>query len=90
MQNDLVLFFVSTSGGFFAIHGLQGVLTLGLPVEGAFVLASITAPSGQANLVAPAPPPVPGVTGFTFVLHPIFVNGASAFAGSPSAFTLVQ
>jgi hypothetical protein len=89
-QNDVVLFFASQSGGFWSIAGLQGVLTFGLPVQGAFLLTAITTPSGQDSFVAPAPPLVPGVAGLSVVLHPVFLNGADAFAGSPTAFTLVQ
>ena len=70
---------------------IPGWLVVAPPFFGPFVLGSITAPSGVLTFTVPAPALVPAtLDAFTFLMQPLVVNGADAFAGAPSTFTLLH
>lgn len=70
---------------------IPGWLAVAPPVVGPFLLAAIPAPATTLTFNVVAPPLVPAtIDAFTFLVQPLVVNGAEAFAGAPSAFTLVR
>lgn len=87
---DLVLIVWSAKGAHVPI-GIPGWLVVAPPFFGPFVLGSITAPSNSLSFTVAAPSLVPPtIDAFTFLVQPLVVNGTDAFAGAPSAFTLLR
>lgn len=70
---------------------IPGWLVVAPPFVGPFLLGAIPPPANAWTFTVPAPPLVPAtIDASTYLVQPLVVNGADAFAGAPSAFTLLR
>lgn len=90
VAGDLVMLAWSMKGAHVPL-AIPGWLVVAPPFFGPFVLGSIAPPAKTLSFSVAAPALVPStIDAFTFFLQPLVVNGPDAFAGAPSAFTLLR
>ena len=88
---DFVMLFTALDGGYLSLPGRQGVLSLGAPLAGPFVLGGFPGPGPSWDIPFVAPPLVsPSMQGFVTLLQCAVFDGTSTLLEGTTSFVLLD
>jgi len=88
---DFVMIFTSLDGGYLSLPGRQGVLSLGAPLAGPFVLGGFPGSGPSWDIPFVAPPLVsPSMQGFVTLLQCVVFDGSSTLLEGTTSFVLLD